>query len=111
MFWLTFIQLWLGLITAGFDGTIAPPLLAHAHWLILIALGGLLAHFSITNALAIAPAAIVAPFDFARLPTIAVVGMLLYAEPLDIWVFAGAGVIFAGIYLNLLAETRKNRVV
>lgn len=110
MFWLTFIQLWLGLVSAGFDGAITPPMLAHAHWLVLIALGGLLAHFSITNALAIAPAALVAPFDFARLPTIALVGMVLYGEALDIWVIAGAAMIFVGVYLNILAETRKNRV-
>jgi len=43
--------------------------------------------------------------------TIAIVGMILYAEPLEIWVFVGAAVIFAGNYLNILAETRKFRVV
>ena len=57
-----------------------------------------------------APATVVVHIDFARLPTIAVVGMLLYGEALDIWVFVGAGVIFAANYMNLLAETRKVRV-
>ncbi len=111
MFWLTFLQLLFGAIAAGIDGDVALPDAATAPWLVVIALGGLLAHFCITNALSIAPATVVMPIDFARLPTIAVVGMILYAEPLEIWVFAGAAVIFAGNYLNILAETRKFRIV
>lgn len=110
MFWLTLLQLLFGLVAAGFDGDIALPDAATAPWLLVIAIGGLLAHFCITNALSIAPATVVIPIDFARLPTIAVIGMILYNEPLDIWVFAGAAVIFAGNYLNILAETRKFRV-
>ena len=78
-------------------------------WVILVALAGLLAHFCIANALAIAPATFVIPIDFARLPTIAIVGMLLYAEPIDIWVLIGAIIIFAGNYINLLAETKARR--
>ncbi|MEP3333393.1 DMT family transporter [Sedimentitalea sp.] len=111
MFWLTVMQLGFGLLAAGFDGDIALPDMQTAQWLIVIALGGLLAHFCITNALAIAPATVVMPIDFARLPTIAVVGMLLYNEALDVWVFVGAAVIFAANYLNILSETRKIRVV
>lgn len=110
MFWLTVMQLGFGLLAAGFDGDIALPDVQTAPWLIVIALGGLLAHFCITNALAIAPATVVMPIDFARLPTIAVVGMLLYNEALDVWVFVGAAVIFAANYLNILSETRKIRV-
>jgi drug/metabolite transporter (DMT)-like permease len=110
MFWLTLIQIILGLVMSGYDGDIRAPELAYAPWLIVIALGGLMAHFSITNALAIAPAALVAPFDFARLPTIAIVGVVLYEEPLGIWVILGALIIFLGVYLNILAENRKNRV-
>ncbi len=110
MFWLTLMQLVFGAIAAGFDGDVALPDANSLPWLVVIALGGLLAHFCITNALSIAPATVVMPIDFARLPTIAVVGMFLYAEPLDIWVFAGAAVIFVGNYLNILAETRKFRV-
>jgi len=111
LFWLTAIQLILGLVTAGYDADIAEPTLQTLPWLIVVGLAGLLAHFCITNALAIAPATVVIPFDFVRLPAIAVVGMLLYGEPLDIWVLIGALVIFVGIYINVLSETRKNRVV
>jgi drug/metabolite transporter (DMT)-like permease len=67
---------------------------------------GLLGHFCITNALAIAPATVVVPIDFVRLPVIAIIGMLAYGEALDLWVLLGAGIIFAGNYLNIWSETR-----
>lgn len=110
MFWLTVMQACLGFLASAYDGDVALPTGQTLPWLVLVGLAGLLAHYCLTNALAIAPATVVMPFDFVRLPTIAVVGMLLYAEPLDIWVLVGAAVIFGGNYLNILAETRKNRV-
>lgn len=110
MFWLTVMQAVLGLAAAGFDGDIALPSAATIPFLVLVGLAGLLAHFCIANALSIAPASVVVPIDFARLPTIAIIGMLLYDEVLDPWVFVGAVVIFAGNYLNILNETRRNRV-
>ena len=109
LFWLTAMQLVLGIITAGFDGDVALPDAQTLPYLVVIGLAGLLAHFCITNALSIAPATVVVPFDFIRLPAIAVIGMLLYNEPLDGWVLIGAAVIFGANYMNILAETRKNR--
>ena len=111
IFWLTALQLIMGIVAAGWDGDIALPGLAELPFVVVIALGGLTAHFCLTNALAIAPATVVMPFDFVRLPAIAVIGMLLYGEPLDIWIFVGGVVIFGAIYMNILAETRRNRVV
>lgn len=108
MFWLTVMQAALGLAASGFDGDITLPSLNTAPFLILIGLAGLLAHYCITNALAIAPATVVVPFDFARLPTIAIVGMVLYHEPLDHWTLLGAAVIFVGIFLNVWSENRNN---
>jgi drug/metabolite transporter (DMT)-like permease len=110
LFWLTLMQLGLGLLASGYDGDVTLPDAQTAPWLILIGLAGLLAHFCITNALAIAPATVVVPFDFVRLPTIAVVGMLMYNEALDIWVLIGAAIIFGGNYLNIWSETRRIRV-
>lgn len=108
VFWLTVMQAILGLAAAGLDGQIALPTVETAPFLILVGLAGLLAHFCITNALAIAPATVVIPFDFARLPTIAIVGMILYHEPLDEWTLLGAAVIFSGIFLNVWSENRIN---
>lgn len=108
VFWLTSMQAVMGLAAAGVDGQVALPTWQSAPLLLLVGLAGLLAHFCITNALAIAPATVVIPFDFARLPTIAIVGMLLYHEPLDQWTMLGAAVIFSGIFLNVWAESRSN---
>ena len=107
LFYLTVLQLIFGLIMAGYDGDIAIPDAQTLPWLLLISVAGLLAHFCITKALAIAPATVVIPIDFIRLPVIAVIGMLVYSEAVDIWVFVGAAIIFAGNYLNIWVETRK----
>lgn len=107
MLYLCIFQLIFGLITAGFDGDLLMPELTDLPLLTLLASCGLLAHFSITKALTLAPATVVAPIDFARLPIIALVGMLLYNEAVELWVFVGAAVIFAGNYLNIWYETRK----
>ncbi len=106
LFYLTTMQLVFGIVMAGFDGDIAVPSASGLPYVLVIGAAGLLAHFCITNALALAPATVVVPMDFIRLPTIAVVGMLLYNEALDVWVFAGAAIIFAGNYLNIWSETR-----
>lgn len=101
MFYLTVMQATFGLICAGIDGDIALPSADITPWVISIGIAGLLAHFCLTKALSIAPASIVMPIDFVRLPAIALVGMLLYNEPLDYLVFVGAGLIFAANYINI----------
>jgi drug/metabolite transporter (DMT)-like permease len=108
MFWLTGLQLVFGILCAGFDGDIALPSWQTAPWIFVVGLGGLLAHFCLTKALSVAPASIVAPIDFARLPIVALVGMILYNEALSIWVFLGAVVIFGANYANILSEKRRN---
>lgn len=107
MFWLTLMQAGLGLLTSAWDGQMSLPSAYTAPWLLLIGCAGLLAHFCLTSALAIAPATVVVPIDFVRLPTIAVIGMWVYGEALDLWVFIGAAVIFSANYLNIWVETRK----
>jgi len=107
LFYLTVMQAVFGLIFAGFDGDIAVPSLAALPWVLLIGVAGLTAHFCLTKALSIAPATIVMPIDFVRLPTIAIVGVLLYQEPLEIWVFVGAAMIFAANYLNITHAMRR----
>lgn len=108
LLYLSGLQLIFGLIAAGYDGDIALPSIADMPLLGLVAACGLLAHFCITKALTIAPATVVAPFDFVRLPIIAVAAMVIYNEAIDIWVLVGAIIIFAGNYLNIWFETRKN---
>lgn len=106
LFYLVTMQAVFGMLCAGFDGQIAVPDMAAAPWVLLIAIAGLFAHFCLINALAISPAIIVVPMDFVRLPVIAVIGMWLYFEPIDMFVVIGAVIIFAGNYLNIWAEMR-----
>ncbi len=106
LFYLTVMQAIFGLICAGFDGDIAWPSAANWPWIVVIGCAGLLAHFCLTTALRIAPATVVMPIDFVRLPVIAILGALVYAEPLDPYVILGAAVIFAANYFNIWHETR-----
>ena len=101
MFFLTAIQACLGLIFAGFDGDIALPNAQTLPWVCLIGVAGLTAHFCMTKALSIAPASVVMPIDFARLPIIAVVGIMLYDEPVDALIFLGGALIFGANYFNI----------
>jgi drug/metabolite transporter (DMT)-like permease len=101
LFWLTAMQAVLGLAFAGADGDIALPTAAGLPWLAVIAACGLAAHFCLTTALGLAPAGVVMTMDFARLPAIAVVGVLLYDEPLELAVVLGAALIVGGNWLNL----------
>ncbi|GGB12576.1 DMT family transporter [Allosediminivita pacifica] len=106
LFWLTLMQAVFGLICAGIDGDIAFPPAAAWPWVALIGLAGVTAHYCLTSALALAPASVVMPIDFARLPVIALVGVVVYSEPLDPFVLMGAALIFAANYYNILHETR-----
>ncbi|MEO1346548.1 MAG: DMT family transporter [Pseudomonadota bacterium] len=106
LFWMTAMQAVLGIICAGYDGDIAVPSLPSVPWLVLIGLAGLCAHFCLTKALTLAPATVIVPVDFLRLPVIAIIGLTLYAEPLDIFVILGAIIIFGANYANIWAETR-----
>lgn len=107
LFWMTVMQAVMGLAMAGYDGDIALPFGINIGWTVLIGICGLTAHLSLTMALSLAPASVIAPVDFLRLPLIAVIGMLVYGEPLEIAVFAGAGLILAGNLYNIRAEARR----
>jgi drug/metabolite transporter (DMT)-like permease len=106
MFWLTFLQLIFGLICAGIDGDIAFPATRNIPWVVLVGCCGLLAHFCITRALQLAPATIVTPIDFCRLPIIAIIGYTFYNEPIDAYIIGGAILIFAANYLNIWSENK-----
>ena len=107
LFWLTSMQLLMAVICAGYDGDISLPSSSNFIWIIIIGIGGLLAHFCITKALQLAPATVVTPIDFCRLPVIAAIGYVFYNEALDIFIFGGAIIIFIANYINIWSETKK----
>ena len=104
LFYMTLFQLGFGIICAGYDGDIALPSAQNLPWVMLIACAGLAAHFSLTAALSLAPATLIAPIDFIRLPAIVVIGFVFYSEPVDALLILGAGIIFAANYVNILGE-------
>jgi len=59
------------------------------------------------RALAAAPASAVMPFDFLRLPFVAVIGFAMFGELSDVWVWVGAAVIFGAAYLIARDETKS----
>ena len=107
LFWLTLMQLAMGLVATVFMGTITFPEGVNIIWIMIVGIGGLTAHFCITNALTLAPAIVVIPLDFMRLPLISVIGFLAYGEAFELPILLGAGVIFIAIMLNLKAEKQR----
>jgi drug/metabolite transporter (DMT)-like permease len=79
---------------------------SHALPLAGICLGGLLAHYCLTNAYRQGDATMVVPLDFMRIPLIAFVGWQFYGEPLDPYVFLGSFCIIVGLLYSLHREAR-----
>lgn len=102
LFWMTCLQLPMGLVPALPDWQpLALPMLP---WLVLVGVSALSAHYCIARALALADATVVVPMDFMRLPLIALVGWLVWNEPLDWLVLAGALLMLAGNLASIRAE-------
>ena len=104
LFWLNLIQLPITLAGSGLS-FVARLGVADLPALVGVGVSGVAAHYCFTNAFRAGDASLVVPLDFARLPLIALVGAHFYGEPLDPWVFLGAGLILIGIVWNLRAET------
>ncbi len=107
LFYMTVIQLPLGLVTSMFNWM--TPSLAMLPWIMVVGVAALSGHYCMARALAIADAIVVVPLDFLRLPLIAAVGFLFYNENLDWLVLIGGAVMFSGNLINIQAE--KNRVL
>ncbi|MDH3264271.1 MAG: DMT family transporter [Paracoccaceae bacterium] len=108
LFWMTLSQAAMG-AALGAAGGIPLPSLDVMPWLLVVGVTGLSAHYSLTSALRHAPATIVAPMEFLRLPVVAIVGALVYAEPLLLSVFAGGAVILAANVLNVSGQRLRRR--
>jgi drug/metabolite transporter (DMT)-like permease len=107
MFWMNLMQLPLNLAGSDphsflkLDASMVLPLIG-------VAVAGLAIHYCLTNAFRCGDATIVIPMDFLRVPLIAIIGWMFYGEHLDAFVFAGAGLIIAGVLWNVRAEAQRN---
>jgi len=104
LFWMSMIQTPVCL-AAALPGWIAPQP-ADLPWILGIGIGSFTAHYCMTRAMKLADAMVVVPVDYFRLPLIAVVGAIFYAEPFDPMVFLGAALIFGGVWFSLASERR-----
>ncbi len=68
--------------------------------LVLLGAAATAGHLCMVRAFAIADATAVLPFDFVRLPLIALIGYLAFGQALDIWTGVGAALIIgASVYI------------
>ncbi len=114
MFWMNLMQLPMNLVanmaigqSPLFVGKLADPALILPA--LGIAISGFTAHYCLTNAFRHGDATLVIPIDFLRVPLIALVGWLFYAETPELAVWLGAAVVIAGVAVNLIAEARAKR--
>ena len=107
LFWLTVMQFIFGLLCAGIDGEIDYPKGVELIWVLIVGVRGLAAQFCITRALELAPALIVSPLEFLRLPFITIIGYFVYNESLEIFVFLGAILVLLANLINIRAENKK----
>lgn len=113
MLWMNLMQLPMNLIA---NLVIGQPFffLGKLEWAILlpcigIAISGFTAHYCLTNAFRHGDATLVIPIDFLRVPLIAIVGWLFFNERTELAVWVGAGVVIAGVAVNLIAEARAKQ--
>ncbi len=104
LFWMALVQTPISL-AAALPQWVA-PVAADLPWILGIGVGSFSAHYCMTRAMKLVDAMVAVPIDFIRLPLIAVVGALMYREPFDPLVLAGATVIFAGTYFSFSRERR-----
>jgi drug/metabolite transporter (DMT)-like permease len=106
IFWMNCMQLPMALAGSDplFIGKLGTDAILPA---VVLGVVGLTSHYCLTNAFRAGDATVVVPMDFLRIPLIALVGWLFYNEALDVFVFAGAGLIICGVLWNLRAESRR----
>ena len=109
LFWLTTMQLAMGAAAVTVMGGLPMPKGIDIFWVFTVGIGGLTAHFCITKALALAPAIVVIPLDFLRLPLISVIGLMAYGEAFEWAVVIGAIFIFGAVLINLQTEHQRNK--
>ncbi|WP_232846420.1 DMT family transporter [Amphritea pacifica] len=105
LFYMTVIQLPLGLIPSLYDWR--TPSVSAWPWILMVGLTAMSAHYCLTRAMKLIDATVVVSMDFLRLPLIAAVGFLFYGEPLEWAVLIGALVMLTGNYISNRAEKRK----
>jgi drug/metabolite transporter (DMT)-like permease len=85
------------------------PSLTQLGFAALLGLAGTLGHLCFTRALASADATVVVPFDYLRLPAVALIAYLVFAEVPTVWTWIGGAIIAASSIYMTLREARLRR--
>ena len=107
VFYMVLMQTLIGALATIFVWT--PIAAGDWPYLVLLGVTGVSAHYALTQALASADATFIMPFEFLRLPFVALTGFLVYAEGFEAAVLIGAVLIFAGNTYSLRRESRLTR--
>ena len=75
-------------------------------WIVTLGVGAVINIYGISRALAVGDASLLQPFDFLRLPTVALVGWFVFRESTDMWTWIGAALIAAAAIYTANREAR-----
>ncbi|WP_299906273.1 DMT family transporter [uncultured Paracoccus sp.] len=107
--WMVLMQLPMGLALLALRGGWVAPGWGDLPWMLVVGITALTAHYTMAQALRVMDASIAIPIDFLRVPLIAVIGWLLYDEPISAAVFIGAVIIFTANFTAMRSEARNRR--
>ncbi|MDM7458292.1 MAG: DMT family transporter, partial [Paracoccus sp. (in: a-proteobacteria)] len=82
------------------------PTLSQLMWLALVAIFATLGHYTMTRAFSAAPLTVTQPVTFLQLVWASLVGVLIFGEPLDLWVILGGGLMIGAISYITWREAR-----
>ncbi|MGY6409956.1 MAG: DMT family transporter [Alkalilacustris sp.] len=74
-----------------------PPTAVQLGWLFLVAAFATAGHYAMTRAFAVAPVTVTQPVTFLQLVWATLLGLFVFAEPIDGWVFLGGALILGAV--------------
>jgi drug/metabolite transporter (DMT)-like permease len=87
------------------------PTLEQLCWAALLGLAASFGHVCLTRALASADATVVVPFDYLRLPAVALIAYLVFGEVPGVWIWVGGTIIAASSLYVIHREATLRREV
>ena len=108
LFYMSVLQLPLSTGLMFAIGTYKTPDLVTFGLIVFVTAGVMAAHYCMARAFKLMDLISIVPVEYFRLPMIAVAGLLLYAEPIDMPTIIGSAAILAGNYLNIRLSAKQN---
>ena len=108
LFYMALLQLPISTVLFVSFGLFAIPDISNFLLIVFITAGVMTAHYCIARAFLLADTITVVPMEYLRLPMIAIVGALLYAETIELATIVGSAAILLGNYLNVRAASKNS---